>query len=100
MTNPIRALRNRLTTDGPGHTDYPERDIAAHRANARLTRWIGYGIAALVLLMGAVGVAPRTIETMAFILFWIGLTQFLSVLFQVEALEWEVALLKEERDDD
>ena len=90
----IQKLRNWLTTDGPGHTNYPERDIAAHRSIARTNRWIGYIGAAGVFGAWYVGPYTDPVGVSAVVLFILAVTQWVSAAFRLEALEWEVELLR------
>lgn len=99
MINPVSKVRNWITSDGPGFTDYPEADISAHRSIAKTTRWIGYVGAAAMFVAHSIGPYNQPVQLGIAILIVVGITQWVSAEFRIEALEWEVELLREERDD-
>jgi len=94
MTKLVKYILKPLQSEGPGHTDYPEADIAAHRSAAKANRWIGYSGSALLIAAFVIG--PYSDPTMAFVgmVMFLGITQWVSHGLQIEALEWEVKLVK------
>jgi len=95
----IRKLRNWLTTDGPGHTNYPEADIATHRSIARTNRWIGYVGSVLLIAAWYIGRRSDPVGVAGGVLFLLAVTQAASMALRLEALEWEVELLRGEREE-
>ena len=103
-TSPLTTLRNWWDkikpTDGPGHTDYPEVDIKTHRSLARTNRLIGW------IALGGGGIAFLKVESINIGLGFLGLGAFMAALmfwsalqFRLEALEWEVELLRGEQEE-
>lgn len=93
----LNRLRDRVTTDGPGYTDHPEKDIQAHRKNAQHVTVLGLFF--LLLGVGNYIMAGQ----LAGLLF--GLTMFFAALYSAEglrrqALEWRLELERQPEDVD
>ena len=91
----ISKLRTWLTTDGPGVSGYPKRDIATNRRLAWVFKWSG--VAIFVLAMYS---AWNNYSHQALMLIVAAAAIYvLSVAGRVQALEWEIELLRSEREE-
>ena len=88
-------LKQILTTDGPGHSDYPRIDIKTHRSIARDLRWLGV-IMAVIGVAAAVQTGDIQYGGVGVLLYFIASDA--SKGLRLEALEWELELEGKERD--
>lgn len=96
----IDKIRTWITTDGPGHSNYPKRDIEAHRSTAKWVNRIGTTAIVIFLLAAFISSNDSTIMgygvTMGLIY---GFTRIVSQGLRLESMEWENELIREKNNE-
>jgi membrane protein implicated in regulation of membrane protease activity len=87
-----RFYRWLTSPDSP--TQYPYRDIAAHRATARILSWLGY-LAVAVGLGNDLMRGEVDAETAYFVVAVLAVTLFVARGLRMQALRWQIEELEE-----